>query len=105
MGGTKRVLYLKGVATLRLEQEICIGCGMCLTVCPQEVFSMAEGKAFIVEQDACMECSACKVNCPVDAIRVQSGVGCAHAVLHSMLGRSGKAGCSVGEKPGDGECC
>lgn len=104
MGGTKGLLYLKGVATLRLEQEACIGCGMCLAVCPQEVFVMDKGKACIIEHDACMECSACMMNCPVEAIWVQGGVGCAQAVLQAMLGRSGKAGCSAGEKPGDDGC-
>jgi len=82
----KRLLYLKGVATLRLEQETCIGCGMCLTVCPQEVFVMAHGKKVrISEQDACMECGACMLNCPVGALWVQSGVGCAQAVFNTML--------------------
>ena len=91
-----RVLYLKGVATLRLEQEACIGCGMCLTGCPPEVFAMEHGrKARIIEQDACMECGACMMNCPSEAIWVQSGVGCAQAVFNALLGRSGKACCPV----------
>lgn len=105
MGTTKRLLYLKGVATLQLKQEACIGCGMCLAVCPQEVFAMNKGKACIVEHDACMECSACMKNCPVEAIWVQSGVGCAQAVLHAMLGRSGNVICAPAEKPGIGGCC
>jgi len=107
MTGTGRLLYLKGVATLRLEQETCIGCGMCLTVCPQEVFAVVgHGKQVrISEQDACMECGACMMNCPVGAIWVQSGVGCAQAVFNAMLGRSGEACCSVEGKPGGSSCC
>jgi len=69
----RRQLYLRGVATLRLEQDGCMGCGMCLAVCPQEVFVMAHGKARISEQDACMECGACMMNCPAGVIWVQSG--------------------------------
>ena len=102
---TGRLLYLKGVATLRLEPEACIGCGMCLTVCPQAVFALKQGRARICEQDACMECGACMLNCPAGAIRVQSGVGCAQAVFNTMLGRSSEACCSVEEKPGGGTCC
>jgi len=102
MSGTGRLLYLQGVATLRLEQEACIGCGTCLAVCPQEVFAMERGKKVrIIEQDACMECGACMMNCPVGAIWVQSGVGCAQA----MLGRSSAACCSIERKPGGGSCC
>ncbi len=71
MTETGRMLYLKGVVTLLLDQETCIGCGMCLTVCPQEVFAMGHGKKVrISEQDACM------MNCPAGASWVQSGVGC-----------------------------
>lgn len=103
---TGRLLYLKGVATLRLEQEACIGCGMCLMVCPQEVFALASGKKVrINERDACMECGACMQNCPVGAIWVQSGVGCAQAVFNTMLGRSSEACCSLEGKPGSGSCC
>jgi hypothetical protein len=40
-----------------------------------------------------MECGACSRNCPVDAIFVQSGVGCANAVINSMLGREGSDCC------------
>ena len=40
-----------------------------------------------------MECGACSLNCPAAAIAVQSGVGCAAAVINSMLGKNG------------GECC
>jgi len=101
-----RLLYLKGVATLRLDQEACIGCGMCLKVCPQEVLAMEHGgKARIIEQDACMECGACMMNCPSEAIWVQSGVGCAQAVFNAMLGRSSEACCSIEGKPRGGACC
>lgn len=100
-----RLLYLKGVATLRLEQELCTGCGTCLTVCPQEVFAVEHGKARIIEQDACMECGACMLNCPAGAVWVQSGVGCAQAVFNAMLGRSGEACCSVERTTGGGSCC
>ena len=102
---TGRLLYLKGVATLRLEQDACIGCGMCLAVCPREVFAMEHGKARIMEHDACMECGACMMNCPAGAVWVQSGVGCAQAVFNAMLGRSSEACCSVEEKPGGSSCC
>jgi hypothetical protein len=43
-----------------------------------------------------MECGACSSNCPVDAIAVESGVGCAAAVINSLLGRkSSECSCSI----------
>lgn len=101
---TWRSLYLKGVATLLLDKGACIGCGMCLTVCPREVFLMEHGRATISELDACMECGACMSNCPVAAIRVESGVGCAQAVFNTLLGRNGEACCQLNEK-GKTSCC
>ena len=32
-----------------------------------------------------MECGACALNCPVQAIEVQSGVGCAWAMISAAL--------------------
>lgn len=73
--------YLKNVATLQLDSEKCTGCGMCLTVCPHQVFEMQEKKAAVADLDACMECGACARNCAFSAITVEEGVGCAAAVI------------------------
>ena len=35
-----RMTYLKDVVTLKLDEEKCTGCGMCLEVCPHAVFGM-----------------------------------------------------------------
>jgi len=86
-------VYLKNVVTLQLDENKCTGCGMCLEVCPHAVFKMNSSHAVIQNRDACMECGACSRNCPFDAISVEAGVGCAAAVINSLLGRNG------------GECC
>lgn len=67
--------------------------GLCLSVCPQTVLALADGKAFIADHDACMECRACANNCPTGALSVQAGVGCAQAVINSALGRTSGACC------------
>ena len=89
--------YLKDVVTLKLDEEKCTGCGMCLEVCPHEVFKMNARHVEIQNRDACMECGACSRNCPFDAIAVQTGVGCAAAVINSMLGRTDAACCCTTE--------
>ena len=92
--------YLKNVATLRLSQELCIGCGRCAEVCPHAVFRVEGGKARILEKGRCMECGACAKNCPADAISVDAGVGCAAAVILGWLtGTEPSCDCS------GGECC
>ncbi len=55
----KKLRYLPGVISLRLDQEKCLGCGMCAVVCPHRVFRIENKKARIVDRDACMECGAC----------------------------------------------
>jgi NAD-dependent dihydropyrimidine dehydrogenase PreA subunit len=105
----KNPIYLKNVVTLQLDENKCTGCGMCLYVCPHEVFKMNSKKVMIQDRDACMECGACSLNCPANAISVQSGVGCANAVINSMLGRNGGE-CSCSVEPTDstakqGGCC
>ncbi len=108
----KKIVYLKGVVTLALDQEKCVGCGMCLMVCPQAVLSMHNGHARIENRDQCMECGACSQNCPTEAVTVQAGVGCAAAVINSALGRDGSSCCCVietndgaGSEKGGSGCC
>lgn len=86
-------IYLKNVVTLSLDGDRCIGCGLCLIVCPHDVFALNARKAAIRNRDACMECGACKINCPAGAIYVKSGVGCATAVINSILGRKNSTCC------------
>lgn len=89
------LVYLKNVSTLRLDADKCVGCGVCEQVCPHPVFVVKGGKAAIVDLDSCMECGACAKNCPVEAISVRVGVGCAAAVINSMLGRDASSCCCV----------
>jgi ferredoxin len=93
--------YLGGVATVRVDGEACVGCGMCVDVCPRGVLALDAKVARIQDLDACIECGACARNCPVEAITVEAGVGCAAAFIKGAL---------MGTKPccgGDGKtpCC
>ncbi len=93
--------YLKDVVTLSLDREKCSGCGLCPQVCPHGVLAMEDKRAVILDRDACMECGACALNCPEEAIEVDSGVGCAYAVIVGALkGTDPQCGCD--EEPG---CC
>lgn len=79
--------YIPNVTSLVLNQELCIGCGVCLIVCPHEVFTLNDKKALIAEKDRCMECSACAVNCPTNAVTVEKGEGCLRAIINELMGR------------------
>ncbi len=89
------LVYLKNVTTLRLDQNRCNGCRMCLKVCPHAVFALSGKKVVLQDRDRCMECGACAMNCPQDAISVRAGVGCAAALLRSSATRQPSCGCSA----------
>jgi NAD-dependent dihydropyrimidine dehydrogenase PreA subunit len=95
--------YLKNVVTLKLNQDLCSGCGMCTQVCPHAVFEMAGGKARITDINNCMECGACSRNCRFGAITVRSGVGCAAGILNGILNNS-EPTCGCSQKP-EKACC
>jgi ferredoxin len=93
----KQLEYLRNVATLQLNVEKCNGCGMCLKVCPHEVFKLSERKSKISNIDRCMECGACARNCAVGALQVATGVGCAAGIIQGVLRGTGPTcDCSSG---------
>jgi len=105
-----KLIYLKDVVTLELDGDRCTGCGMCLLVCPHTVLGMNNRHVQIENRDACMECGACAMNCPTDALSVEAGVGCAAAVINSILGREGDCCCVIETKDDSNEsprkgCC
>ena len=69
----------------QLDEARCNGCRMCVEVCPHAVFEMVEKRAVIRDRDACMECGACAMNCPEEALTVDSGVGCASAIITGAI--------------------
>lgn len=96
--------YLADVTTLKFFAEKCTGCGRCVEVCPHGVFELNAKKAAVTDRDLCMECGACAVNCEFGAISVDSGVGCAAAIINSMI-TGGEPSCDC-SGPGDkGVCC
>lgn len=92
--------YLDDVVTLELNSGLCTGCGMCTEVCPHVVFVIENKKAVMADRDACIECGACVLNCAAGALSVETGVGCAAAVLSGMAKKKEPSGCC----PGD-SCC
>ncbi len=79
--------------TLEYDSALCNRCGMCSVVCPHRVFSTGDGVARLVDPGACMECGACALNCETGAIKVDSSVGCASAMIVAALLRKKDAAC------------
>ncbi|MBE3067242.1 MAG: 4Fe-4S binding protein [Chloroflexi bacterium] len=81
------------VNTLVYDPGLCNGCAMCVAVCPHAVFEMNGRLAILTNAQACMECGACQLNCVPGAIAVESGVGCAAAMIRAALTGQKEATC------------
>lgn len=80
--------------TLVYDPSLCNGCAMCVAVCPHAVFEMNGRKAVLARSSACMECGACQKNCVTNAIKVESGVGCANAMIRAALAGKQEVECN-----------
>ena len=94
-------IYLKNVTSLEYDSSLCIGCRLCIEVCPHNVFRMRDRKAEVIRTDKCMECGACVLNCAPGALSVKQGVGCAAAVIYGFL-KGTEPSCDCGEEE---SCC
>jgi len=51
-----------------ISKEKCIGCGVCVKICPAGAISMKEGKAEI-NMENCIRCGKCHDVCSYEAVR------------------------------------
>lgn len=52
-----------------IDTDTCIGCGICVDACPQEVLEInGDGVAEVVNEEACIACGDCLDECAMGAI-------------------------------------
>ena len=91
-----KLRYLDNIVSLQYDRNKCNGCKICVEVCPRAVLAMEEKKVKVIDINSCIECGACMVNCATKAFSVDTGPGCAQAVLGSMVKGNKGTGCSCG---------
>lgn len=53
---------------IKIDEEKCVGCGLCATACHEGAIEMIDGKAKLTREDYCDGLGDCLPACPVDAI-------------------------------------
>ena len=60
------------VLPLRIFEEWCKGCGVCVTFCPKGVLVLnRQGKAEVAHLENCIYCKLCELLCPDFAVNVR----------------------------------
>ena len=54
---------------LRIDPELCKGCGKCMRQCPMEAISGQIRMPHVIDTEKCIKCGACWGCCPFGAIR------------------------------------
>ncbi len=54
-----------------MDETLCIGCGLCMQVCPKDVIDIVDNKATIVGTES-LNCDHCAAVCPQAAITVKA---------------------------------
>lgn len=61
----------KARADVLVDLGLCKACGICIALCPTQVFDRdAEGRAVVARLDDCTACRLCEWHCPDFAIEV-----------------------------------
>ncbi len=67
------------MAKMTVDEVVCKGCGLCVTVCPKKIVQLSKGRlsakgycpAEVVEMEKCIGCGMCAIMCPDSAITVE----------------------------------
>jgi len=55
-----------------INQDLCVGCGICVDECPVEAITQEENQKAVINDDECIRCGKCHEACPHDAVRHDS---------------------------------
>ena len=51
-----------------IDEDMCVGCGICVEECPVDAISMENGKA-VIDMKKCIRCKKCHEICPQKAVK------------------------------------
>lgn len=60
-----------GKPVIRIDEELCDGCGLCISPCVEGVLALENGKAKVIRQDLCDGAGMCLGVCPQGALTLE----------------------------------
>lgn len=56
---------------VRIDEDLCTGCGLCVTPCAEGAIEIVDGKAKVVKDELCDGAGFCLAVCPEGALTVE----------------------------------
>jgi len=56
---------------VRIDEELCNGCGLCVTPCAEGAIQIVNGKARVIREELCDGAGFCLAVCPTGALTVE----------------------------------
>jgi ferredoxin len=68
----ERVIVKEAASDIVLDEETCVVCGACVSVCRPKAFDLEAGTGELMfDKDKCVYCEACVIACPRRAITLE----------------------------------
>src|SRR5512136_46669 len=57
---------------VRIDEELCNGCGLCVTPCAEGAIELVDGKARVLHEELCDGAGFCLAVCPTGALSIEA---------------------------------